>query len=997
LPDPLNQSRSGRAGTLSSRFTARVLAGAQRRRRQRVHSVRSVSTWNLAWIDVTYWQQVQSARGSREAERSLGAALTSLLDIRPVDELPEGVGVLGGSDAVDLHGFARLLDWTGSELDFYDVGTDIADIDAAFDLAQRPTAGPAPVLIVQTEVSSVGGYTDPATLGELLFELIDKPDRVPSYRPNLEVQLCATVARGSSTLLAWYGMYAFVLAELDPAKKHAFRAQLAAPGRKALSVPSEDAPLSLVGFRLQGAALAGQPFVPVEPGVMTVLFGKNGAGKTLILNSVAAALTAINTPRYSVNRSDHLPRCDVVLRSASQDASPNLFKLVLAHMGWSPLAPASNETAREMQMRMPAWSSLDETPPDADGLTPIELADSPLDRLREVLVEAIAATSAWGDTEHTRRMLDAVMRSPAVVWTAEGSVALAVLPADLDDSLVETAYRMLDQIPMMEGKALRHPADIALLDLANTLVGRRPPAPVSLSPTPVLSIAEVGLRVSDRSDWLALGRRLHDVVRQSSPSAIPFTSAMPSSEKAEIVAEEAIIRLLEQFGREDTSEATHPFFEDPLLDPVVDALNARMNALLPSFVVDFGTLKVSVTSPAEWHRRRTRVVFQPGTGAEVDADDAPAGFRTWALAVLRFAEAQLLTAGWAADSRHYGAFVAGTNDHRVQFGGLDVHRGTAFNDAEPSSLRPQFPSSSRLVYLLDEPEAHLHLTAQHDAADVAGQLASAGQGVLVATHSLAFVDQPPGRTNFITLVSAGGVATFDTAGGLRSLTDRASELGIRPSSLAQACRGVLVVEGKNDVEILQRYGGYDLNEHFIVLAVLQGHHGATGLAELEFVHALQIPIVVMLDHVRRTVLEEALANNVGRLNAEEHTLVALHQSLVGNRLAAFVLPFAKVDIVCAVPDDEMQWAFDQLGGHEFAGWASFTERASEAFEKSGVKFKEFFERETGTTVERVIRTLVSGDRRGESRVLKEALTVLIDSLDSPEWPGLTVLRAQPKH
>ena len=80
-------------------------------------------------------------------------------------------------------------------------------------------------------------------------------------------------------------------------------------------------------------------------------------------------------------------------------------------------------------------------------------------------------------------------------------------------------------------------------------------------------------------------------------------------------------------------------------------------------------------------------------------------------------------------------------------------------------------------------------------------------------------------------------------------------------------------------------GAFDLDEHSIVTTVLQGHHPATNIAELEFIHTLRIPIVVMLDHVRRSVLEELLAGGRGRLNAEEWTLSALHEALTGNRLA----------------------------------------------------------------------------------------------------------------
>ena len=317
-----------------------------------------------------------------------------------------------------------------------------------------------------------------------------------------------------------------------------------------------------------------------------------------------------------------------------------------------------------------------------------------------------------------------------------------------------------------------------------------------------------------------------------------------------------------------------------------------------------------------------------------------------------------------------------------------------FEDVEPQSLVAVDNPPGRLVYLLDEPEAHLHLTAQRDVAEAAQALAVVGQGALVATHSLAFVDDPGGHTELATVVHTDTEITVEMGLGMSALRERAENLGIRPSALAQACRAMLVVEGRNDAELLRRYGDIDLDRHFVVIGVLQGHYGVPSIAELEFVHALRIPVVVLLDHVRRSILRDALARRgpLRGLHGEEQSLVALHRSLAARRLSAYSLPFSKPDIVCALPEDEVRWALKQLDGKHFDGWAPLLAEADDRFKQTRATFKETFEESVGRSVEQVIGAIIKGDRRGRSAVLHAALATLIDALSDPSAQiGLEVL------
>ncbi len=109
--------------------------------------------------------------------------------------------------------------------------------------------------------------------------------------------------------------------------------------------------------------------------------------------------------------------------------------------------------------------------------------------------------------------------------------------------------------------------------------------------------------------------------------------------------------------------------------------------------------------------------------------------------------------------------------------------------------------------LLDEPEAHLHLSAQRDVVQVAAELSASGAGAIVATYSLAFLNDRAGRSTVITVTRRDGETELSAPSGLSDLVRRAEALGVPPSAFASACRGVIAVKGINDLSMLRQYGG----------------------------------------------------------------------------------------------------------------------------------------------------------------------------------------------
>jgi hypothetical protein len=162
-----------------------------------------------------------------------------------------------------------------------------------------------------------------------------------------------------------------------------------------------------------------------------------------------------------------------------------------------------------------------------------------------------------------------------------------------------------------------------------------------------------------------------------------------------------------------------------------------------------------------------------------------------------------------------------------------------------------------------------------------------------------------------------------------------------PSAPTCFCRGVLAVEGQHDKAIIERYGGIDLDKQRVVIVVLQGADHAAGIAELEFIQALRIPVHVVLDHVRGDAMRAILdCRPWGRLSKEERKLLELnaslkmlHSAVAGQRLQVNLLPFQHVDIIRAVPNEEISWALRQLGNPSFPGWPHIDVRADEEFRR----------------------------------------------------------------
>ena len=118
------------------------------------------------------------------------------------------------------------------------------------------------------------------------------------------------------------------------------------------------------------------------------------------------------------------------------------------------------------------------------------------------------------------------------------------------------------------------------------------------------------------------------------------------------------------------------------------------------------------------------------------------------------------------------------------------------------------------VYVVDEPEAHLHPRAIASVRSWLGELARTATAVLAASHSPMLLDtDSPLAARVLVLSRDGGTELHAVTGTAdNSLAETAGELGITKGDLLLMTRLVLFVEGIHDVIILSEWFSSDLRD-----------------------------------------------------------------------------------------------------------------------------------------------------------------------------------------
>jgi hypothetical protein len=1005
-----------------------------------------VGVWAAFWVAKDKWLS-EADPGGTQADSAVAQRLGTLVkQVLAGARLSSaaGVGALAdvggpggtGQGPVRLGRVPAVLLWSGGDLSV------VAATNVSIDDISEPTpVGGGHLSLLCSVHAEEALKADPGVLGTAIFRLLTEPAPGHAEVQGLWVSAGPLVDPGVERWVVWYDQELRDPETLSPAERITFE------GRPPPGDSGGPERLSLAGFLLRGDRMP-EMFVPVEPGLVNAFFGRNGAGKSVTLAAVEESLRALRAGQViDREHKDALPLCAVLLQGADHVPAPKLFGHVLAHLGWSPSTTLPDAVRRACQQALPAWNSAEERPADAQGMTVAELADLPYEQLRRVIADAVSSWLPGGHSGDCAPLAEAMAGSMAIVVTPYGRVGLAVIPGDTADDELRAAARSYLAAPLpVEDKAADNPErrsveglerairglvnigdhgyfarslELALLRWAAHLAGVLPSGPIIFATAQLMHTMPRGPMLVRNapyllgSGWPQLGRTLAREVSKSVPHPVVFAPASLSPEPGDVTAERAILKLGEplmgtSWGTDDFPEPLHPFgFLPEHAEHLAALLADEANRIVPRFVAEAGRLNIRIAPSEQWYARRAIATFSNGPGGEdgVPIDVLPSGIRTWVRAAISFALARLASASWTDTHEPHEPEDYGDADdisagpprsfrwnpsmpHGIYDNG---ERMDWFSDSAADSLTPEFPAVSDAFYLLDEPETHLHLTAQRDIVATAVTLAGESQGVITATHSLSFLDSPPGRTRVLTLEATPDGIRSSSDTGLCNLTAHAEALGLTPSALALACRGVLAVEGPSDVEVIQRYGGINLDRERIIIVPLHGMHEAASIAELEFLHALQIPVHVLFDHIRADTIREIIAGQpVSQRNKEEAEVGRLHQALRKRSLRVNLLPFSRVDIIRAVPEPEIAWALQELGKPAFIGWHALDTYAEAEWREHSRKYKDAFRVVTGATVDSVMRCLIDANRHGpRSPELHGILTRMLDY--DPSGPATGII------
>ena len=229
------------------------------------------------------------------------------------------------------------------------------------------------------------------------------------------------------------------------------------------------------------------------------------------------------------------------------------------------------------------------------------------------------------------------------------------------------------------------------------------------------------------------------------------------------------------------------------------------------------------------------------------------------------------------------------------------------------------------LYIFDEPERHLHPSAQRQVAEWIASLAEAGAFVLVATHAAPFLRLPLESAEYVLVYEGSdGMSRTDpiTRDVLGALTARADRAGLSPAELIQLTQAFLIVEGRHDEQVIDHFYGDDLRKARIAILPLRGTTRTKLLAEAEFLRRLRIPIFILFDRTSREDSQESQA------------ISSLLKHWPDDEAPPVKIEFEPPDIFFALPEDHVRRVLKTKFGVSFPGFASIEREAGAKSAKS---------------------------------------------------------------
>jgi len=427
-------------------------------------------------------------------------------------------------------------------------------------------------------------------------------------------------------------------------------------------------------------------------------------------------------------------------------------------------------------------------------------------------------------------------------------------------------------------------------------------------------------------------------------------------------------------------DALEPARRAGLLKPVLDEVERRLNRLLPEFVSAAGPVRLTIIEGPDDVSGEALSALQRlrddclGTGTDTDGQEGVVAALDHVLAILRTRtdtiDAHLDVVVDDPFTRAPVPFShLGRGTRRWIVAALqEACRGLELEVTCPAGTEPPTVAELRehvesgtlplrnatsggpAVFLVDEPSESLQPRAVPDVLDWLEEQAGADGVVVLSSHSPLVMRGSAQRWRASTgrpgVVVAGvsrdgGTTTVtpiegDLIGRLESLGDR---LGISVDELLLIARGLLLVEGADDVKIIRRLYGRMLQRELVLVHAIGGSDiGALkSMLGSDVLRRLHIPVRVLLD---KTSDPDDDVNGEWQIIRDGETP---EQGAVG-ALASWcdeqgldhvqAIPFAPDDIICGIGERPIRHVFAaRLRTDPFLSWPEEYARFSADKEK----------------------------------------------------------------
>lgn len=246
------------------------------------------------------------------------------------------------------------------------------------------------------------------------------------------------------------------------------------------------------------------------------------------------------------------------------------------------------------------------------------------------------------------------------------------------------------------------------------------------------------------------------------------------------------------------------------------------------------------------------------------------------------------------------------------------------------------------IVLLDEPEAHLDPLTQEETIRWIEEHASDRRIFVMASHSPVFINDSGSAAHLYGVVRIEGkTSAIPLDQDLLGMVEKhAHDLGVGRAAILQTARGLLMVEGKHDVAVLQTMFREELTAARILVVPLGGTGNAQDvLTEGRFFSKLGARLMLLFDNVRAGRFRDGelpLTSN----RDEERIAAAIISKLRLDGVSVDMLPFDRPDIICAIPESTIRRAFPE----STPNWPGLVSKYREA---GTGNFKDFALREMG--------------------------------------------------